>query len=265
MKNVEENNYYIYILLNPYKQGVFKYEDLIFNYEPYYVGRGKHRDSVKYKRIYEHYKKNSEKSYKKNLQKHNIINSIKNDNIEYKFLILYDNLKIEESNLLETDIISKIGRYFLNKGPLTNLAKGGEGIVGSGWSEERKLKFSESTKGINNNFYGKHHSIESKKVMSDRCSTKREEIKVKLRKPKKFKNGNPRKYGNRPDLSNESKNSISIKLSKRINQYDIDGIFIKEWLSSKIANEELKIRRMSIIDCCKGRREEAGGFKWQYA
>ena len=50
--------------------------------------------------------------------------------------------------------------------------------------------------------------------------------------------------------------------SKKVNQYDINGNFIKTWESMNIAKETLNIGH--IHECCKGRRKTAGGFKWEY-
>ena len=45
-------------------------------------------------------------------------------------------------------------------------------------------------------------------------------------------------------------------------QYDIQGNFIKEWPSAKIAQETLTICHISA--CCRGERPWAGGFIWKY-
>ena len=49
---------------------------------------------------------------------------------------------------------------------------------------------------------------------------------------------------------------------KRVIQLTKDGVFIKEWDSTKIAQETLKI--YGIYECLKGRSKSAGGFKWIY-
>ena len=39
---------------------------------------------------------------------------------------------------------------------------------------------------------------------------------------------------------------------------------IKEWFSIMQVERELGIHHSSIIQCCKGERKTAGGFKWKY-
>lgn len=52
-----------------------------------------------------------------------------------------------------------------------------------------------------------------------------------------------------------------IKQYKKVAQYDLKGNFIKEWDSIKEAQETLNINHIS--DCINGRRNKAGGYKWQ--
>lgn len=54
------------------------------------------------------------------------------------------------------------------------------------------------------------------------------------------------------------------KRDKKIIQMDDDLNFIKQWSSIKFACDSLKIGRCHIADCCKGRRNKTGGFKWMY-
>ena len=51
---------------------------------------------------------------------------------------------------------------------------------------------------------------------------------------------------------------------KKIYQYSIDGMFIKEWESSKNLCEEYKMNQAAISNCCLGRTKVAYGFIWLY-
>ena len=52
--------------------------------------------------------------------------------------------------------------------------------------------------------------------------------------------------------------------TKRVEQYDIEGNFIKEWGSQIKASKKLNINKGNISSCCSGKRNEAGGYVWKY-
>lgn len=56
----------------------------------------------------------------------------------------------------------------------------------------------------------------------------------------------------------ESPNAIPIS------QYSLDGKFIKHWGSATSVRNKLGINKSNIIQCCKGKVKQAGGFKWRY-
>lgn len=55
------------------------------------------------------------------------------------------------------------------------------------------------------------------------------------------------------------------KTTKKVFQYDLNGIFIKEWISATEAQRQLGIKQPLIVRVCKGRRKSTGGFIWKYA
>lgn len=55
------------------------------------------------------------------------------------------------------------------------------------------------------------------------------------------------------------------KQSCRINQLSLDGEFINQWDSSKQIERELGFDHGYIIACCKGKYNQAYGFRWEYA
>lgn len=62
----------------------------------------------------------------------------------------------------------------------------------------------------------------------------------------------------------ENRNSYNIKGYKSINQYDLEGNFIKTWEKAIDAEKELKIDRRNILDVLKNRKKTSGGFIWKY-
>jgi hypothetical protein len=116
-----KNNYYVYIYLDPRKPGNFTYGEFIFNYEPFYIGKGKG------KRAYLHIKqalKPNVESYYYNPHKSRKIKNIIEAGFDMRdyVLIASNNLSEEEALFLEEEYIKLIGRYNNKTGPLTNLS-----------------------------------------------------------------------------------------------------------------------------------------------
>lgn len=83
-------------------------------------------------------------------------------------------------------------------------------------------------------------------------------------------------------LSDEHKNKMSLKLKGkpksesfkrklreiksrgfRINQYDLEGNFIEQFVSSTEASEKTGVGDSFIRACCRGKYKQAGGYRWE--
>lgn len=109
--------FYTYVYLNSLKPGHYKYDDMVFNYEPFYVGKGKCN-----RYLYHLNKVKNNCKYKKSLKFSIIEENLKNGK-EPVILKIKDGISENESLMLEKLLICKIGR--LEEGPLTNLNDGG--------------------------------------------------------------------------------------------------------------------------------------------
>jgi len=159
-------NFYVYIYLDPRKPGRYIYGSYEFEYEPFYVGKGK---NGRWKNV------NERSKYFKR-----VINKIKEYGLEPLVIKIKENLNEENSFILESKLINLIGRKDLNDGTLLNFTDGGEGTNGWICSDETRKKQSERMKGNKNYFYGKHfngknapfygkhRSEESKRKQSER-------------------------------------------------------------------------------------------------
>ncbi len=112
------NKFYNYIYLDPRKPGLYIYGLYKFEYEPFYVGKGKS------KRYLDHLKYD-----KRNPLKTNIINKIINSGFDLKqyIVILHENISEDEAFHNEINLINIIGRRIDNLGPLSNMDLGGIG------------------------------------------------------------------------------------------------------------------------------------------
>lgn len=52
---------------------------------------------------------------------------------------------------------------------------------------------------------------------------------------------------------------------KKLNQYDLQGNYIKTWDYIKQASDSFNIPHSNIINCCRKTYKTAGGFIWRYA
>lgn len=202
------SDFCVYVFLNPSKPGIYKYDNLSFDFEPIYVGKGKINRPKNHLFRY----KNGKSYFYNKLKK------IVGEGNEPVWIIVKDGLSEREAFDEEIRIIKLIGRKS-NGGTLTNLSHGGEGQTGYRHRDESKEKISNSLKnnkdwlekmksqeyrdklskslmghegygkgvprteevkdkirksvtGDKNHFYGKTHSEELKKKMSDRNSGK---------------------------------------------------------------------------------------------
>lgn len=116
---MNENKYYVYVYLNPLKNGLYNYNGFKFLYEPFYVGKGCGS------RLYDHLY-----SDKCNIIKTEIIEELLEMDIEPIIIKYKQYLFEDESYELEKKLIKNIGRIINNKGPLSNIQPGGAGFKG---------------------------------------------------------------------------------------------------------------------------------------
>lgn len=145
------NVYFVYCFLDTRKPGKYEFNDIVLDYEPIYIGKGK---GNRPKRHFTLYKMYNNRFYSK-------LQSIIEDGYKPEFVILNDNLSEEESFIQEVYFIDLIGRKE-NGGTLTNLSDGGEGQSGYKFTDDVKSKMSADRTGEGNGMFGKSHSDESK-------------------------------------------------------------------------------------------------------
>lgn len=87
-------------------------------------------------------------------------------------------------------------------------------------------------------------------------------LKIHLEQMQKFWKNGGKIAGKKTGAINGKKGAI--KHSIPILQFTKDGTFIKEWQSASKAWMQLGISPSNICACCKGKRNQAGGFIWRY-
>ena len=164
-----------------------------------------------------------------------------------------------------------------------NMTDGGDAswVKGKHLSEEWKRKIGEGNKGkkrstelirkIVEAHKGKHLSEEHKKKIS--ISTKKSlsstETRIKMSEAHKGEKhwlyGKHHTEETREKLSEAKKGISNVKLSKPVLQIDKDtNEVISEFPSVSEVERQLEISISNVSNCCNGKRNIAGGYKWQY-
>ena len=140
-----------------------------------------------------------------------------------------------------------------------NLTEGGDGVIpceevrkkisetkkGKIFSEEHKKKLSFARKGIPSPNKGKHLSEDYKRKISD------------SKKGKMVGDKNPF-YGK------HHTEEFKKKMSKKVLQFTLDGVFIREWESTMECGRN-GYSQSAVSDCCQGKRKSHKGFIFKYA
>ena len=246
-----ENEFYVYVYLDPRKKGDFKFGDYEFKYEPFYVGKGKER---------RHKRHLNESQLGDNSHKSNLIN---------KLLTLgeYPNIEIISSGLSESEalqremtLIGNIGRYDLGTGTLTNKTDGGEGISGYKWTEEQKNKIRGKVppnKGVPMSNEQKLKIGEANRGKYWSHDKERVEKFSKLKSKQHTGTGNPF-YG-----KNHSEDALK-KIRKRVAIYDFDMNYMYEYDSVTECANKMGFPISKISSVANGKLMHYKKFKFKF-
>lgn len=236
---IEDLEHYVYIYTDPRKPGKFIYEDFIFEFEPFYVGKGV---GNRYKRHLNNSSLNSNHNPHKEAKLKKLI-KLGYDPLKYVICIakaMTENLAL----FIEREAIRIIGRHNLKTGPLCNQTDGGVGM----------LNHVSNLKG--KTYEDIHGKDKADKLKQDRSI--------------RFKGCNNPQYGKhekRGPMSEEQKIKLSNSKSKAVYQVDkITGQILAKFKSTKEAALTLGIGRSGIHNCLSKstRAKSAGGYIWKY-
>lgn len=248
--------FYVYVYLNTQRPGKYIYGNIIFDYEPMYIGKGHNNRMNIHLQIAKSTKitkfDNSKFIYKLKkllLQEHTPI-----------IIKIFDNLFEEEAFEVERFYIKWIGRQDLKTGYLYNLSDGGDGHSNRSPETIKKISRIIQQYDLNGNFIKEWKSIRSAtqaypNAYIQGCVLKKQSqaggfIWV-------YKDETP----NTDAVIQSAINKKSARI-KKICQYDLNGLFIRVWESTTDAKKI--IGNCSIKDCCLLHCKTAGGYQWRY-
>ena len=212
------------------------------------------------------------------------------DNFNHE--ILYENLEENEALEKEKELIqfynSNNSEFGYNKdnggriGKMTpeSIEKVRQWHLGRKLSEETKKKISDHHKGLyagqNSPMYGKHHTEETKRKLSESAKSRTgwkhsEETKKKIgakhkgkivsreTREKLSKARTGKKYTEEQKLKLRGRNTISVA------QFTLDGELVAIHPSIAEASRQLNIAGPLIVNCCKRKKKQTHGYVWRYA
>jgi group I intron endonuclease len=132
-----------------------------------------------------------------------------------------------------------------NKGPLSESHRK---KISESWktrlvTEETKLKISMSHKGKKKSA---DHALNIGKAKKGFKHS--EESKLKMRKPK----------------THIDYDKLYRKNAKTVLQFNLDGTFVREWISASEVQRELGIKQQLVNSCCNNRVRKSKGFIWKF-
>jgi hypothetical protein len=134
---LEDKRFFVYIYFDP-KTLTPKYAEYKFEFEPFYVGKGKGKRHLQHVKDAKNTNKNSPKLIK--------IRALKAQNLIPIITIIKDCLNEKSAFELEILLIKTIGRMDKNQGPLLNCTNGGQGQINRSFTDLHKQRISETRK-----------------------------------------------------------------------------------------------------------------------
>lgn len=287
---------YVYIYLDPRVQGEWKYKELTFNFEPFYIGVG-----IKKRMLVHLYPS----MLKQQTRKSSKIKSILKDNLKPIILKVYENCTDEEAFKIEKDIISHFGRIDLNTGILCNHTDGGVG-----WNITREIKprvrkyyykyslegffiekisynalklqglfpanisTSIKRKGTFNGFQwrkeyeGENISPTIKFKQKQGFSIiEKELVKNLYLKGLSIENIVEKLNSTNSKIIRELKQQgvyVKVKQTKKIAQYTLNDDLIMIWDKAFTIQNDLGYSSSTILACCKNKRKTYKKYKWKF-
>ncbi len=247
-------NYYVYALLDPRVEGQWNYQEKVFEFEPFYIGKGRGK-RINCHTLTSCLSLKSSKSSK-------IKAILEEEKVPIKVKV-FEDLAEDIAFNIETEVIKHFGRKDINTGILTNHTDGGIGQKGVKRSNPRLRKkvYQYSLEG---EFLKEWESLtELQKHISFRACNISTAI-----KRKGTCGGFIWSYTLlETEVKPKIKSQMPIKYIK-IEQYSLDDELINVFSSALEAAQFLKLQRKSsnkIISCAKGKEgmKTYKGFKWK--
>ena len=184
---------------------------------------------------------------------HNIVNKC-----GYEAEILIDDLTWDEACKKEIEFIALYGRIDMGTGSLVNLTDGGEGATNVKLSDQSRIKMSLGQRGNDKWKKRKYKKLEGVHFNTGRTRT--EDYK-KMRRELYLFRDHPLKG---QKLSQATKDKLrAAKFKKPVLQYTKNGIFVKEYESTKAVTID-GYDQANVWRCCHNKSKSHMGYVWKF-
>lgn len=222
------------------------------NNEIFYIGIGSDGLGT-YTRAYTKYGRSRNTHWQNVVNKHG-----------YYIEITHDNIIWEEACFIEKYLILFYGRRDLGTGTLVNKTEGGEGVVGTVVTDEKRKKLSDGKKGEKHPMFGKNLSTETKKRISDGNKGKILSFEHKKRISEYMKGKSAYNKGipmTKMQYENMLKRAENFKV--QVIKYSIEGCLINKYSSVIEAAKNNNLNQGNITNAVNN-EVMYGGFIWRY-
>ena len=136
---------------------------------------------------------------------------------------------------------------------------------------ENSVFYGQHLFGESNPHWGKKHTDETKRVLSELAKQRvmSDETKAKISNTLKSQHRTAWNKGKKlsPEHYVKVMNGLAKSCENRkipVNQYDLNGKYIKTWESATEAGRAYNIQSAHITDCCNYKRQFCNGYIWRY-
>ena len=170
----------------------------------------------------------------------------------------YENFKIEVIKYCDEEKLDFYEQYYIQlynshiRENGYNIELGGSTHKHLSKDQIERMKNTKTGKltGKDNPFYGKKHTLETKKIISEKNKNNKYCVGRYMSKETRKKIGEANRWHK----------------TKAIECYDLNNNFIRKYESVAEAKRQLKVKSSSFIaNCARGNRMSAYGYKWKYA
>jgi hypothetical protein len=183
------------------------------------------------------------------------------DALEYEAKLITENIKhpLNRNYNIPGNEFCNTGKTFTDE----HIDKLRKSHLGKSLSKEHRVKISKANIG---RILTENTKLKISNAISGITRTDETKLKISIKLKEIFSNKtNHPFYGkNLTDIHKNNLRNSKKNKCKPVIQFDVNGNFVNEYMSTSMASNQTKISKVDIRRVCNGKRSTAGGYKWKY-